>query len=208
VSSFGADGRSGAVLRVLGPDDDPLAKFGPFDAPNTDDDPGRGPLAALRRFREAVHRLLRRLSRGGHPTDRAQPPGQPRRRQRFGDATRGPLDLRVASVTGRRASGGVGPRPGAGLVIGFTVGDADPRYVGLTGTTHLPAASDQYDSTMTPSTTPVFPQMSAISHQPSWLHVPSTPRNPLPSGSVAASTISCDMITVSPSMVPGFVNHA
>lgn len=64
--AFGAEGRSGAVLRVLGPNDDPLAKFGPFDAPNPDDS-GRGPLAALRRFREAVHRLFGGSAEEGTP---------------------------------------------------------------------------------------------------------------------------------------------
>jgi hypothetical protein len=38
--------------------------------------------------------------------------------------------------------------------------------------------------------------MSAISHQPGAAHVPSTPSKTVPSGSVAGSTISCDMIPV------------
>jgi hypothetical protein len=65
--SFGADGRSDTVLRVLGPGDDPLSTFGPFDPPSTDDDSSRGPLAALRRFREAVHRLFGGSAEAGIP---------------------------------------------------------------------------------------------------------------------------------------------
>ena len=66
-AAFGADGQSGAVLRVLGPGDDPLVKFDLSAPPNPDQDSSRGPLAALRRFREAVHRLFGGSADAGVP---------------------------------------------------------------------------------------------------------------------------------------------
>ncbi len=63
--SYGADGQSTSVLRVLGPDDDPFAQFAPAEPSNTD--PERGPLAALRRLREAVHRLFGGSAEEGIP---------------------------------------------------------------------------------------------------------------------------------------------
>jgi hypothetical protein len=66
--SFGNDGQSTTVLRVLGPDDDPLGGLGPAEAGSpADGDTGRGPLAALRRFREAVHRLFGGSADAGIP---------------------------------------------------------------------------------------------------------------------------------------------
>jgi hypothetical protein len=51
-------------------------------------------------------------------------------------------------------------------------------------------------------------QMSAISHQPGPSQVRVTPRKPLPSGSVAASTSSWEMIAVMLPRSPALVNHA
>ncbi len=56
--SFGSDGRSSAVLRTLNPGDDPFGQVTASDPADPADDPDRGPLAALRRLREAVHRLF------------------------------------------------------------------------------------------------------------------------------------------------------
>lgn len=65
--SFGDDGQSSTVLRVLGPDDDPLGWLTTGGAGSAEDDTGRGPLAALRRFREAVHRLFGGSAEEGIP---------------------------------------------------------------------------------------------------------------------------------------------
>ena len=48
--SYGSDGRSVFVLRVLGPGDDPLG--------GEDNETSSGPLDALQHLREAVHRLF------------------------------------------------------------------------------------------------------------------------------------------------------
>ena len=61
---------------------------------------------------------------------------------------------------------------------------------------------------MTPLRTAVVLQMSAISHQPLCEQVPVTPRIAPPSGSVAASTISCEMMLARFVSVPLFVIHA
>jgi hypothetical protein len=84
--TFGADGQSVSVLRVLRPGDDPLVKFALSERPDTDQDASRGPVAALLRFREAVHRLFGGSAEQGtpptvlsllvNPTD-AQPSGAP-----------------------------------------------------------------------------------------------------------------------------------
>ncbi len=55
--ALGADGQS-AVLRVLHPDDDPFGDYTTSLVGDGADDSEGGPLAALRRFREAVHRLF------------------------------------------------------------------------------------------------------------------------------------------------------
>jgi hypothetical protein len=65
--SFGSDGLSSTVLRVLGPDDDPLGWLATIDAGTAEDDAGRGPLAALLRFREAVHQLFGGSAEEGIP---------------------------------------------------------------------------------------------------------------------------------------------
>ena len=64
--SFGSEGDSAAVLRTLGPDDDPFGSF-TASAPTDDEDGSGGPLAALRRLREAVHRLFGGSAEGGTP---------------------------------------------------------------------------------------------------------------------------------------------
>jgi hypothetical protein len=55
--SFGSDGSALSQLRVLKPGDDPFGVTSNGSSPDTEDE-GSGPLAALRRFREAVYRLF------------------------------------------------------------------------------------------------------------------------------------------------------
>lgn len=64
---FGSDGQSASVLRVLSPGDDPLGEFASSRPTSTDNDLDHGPLAALRRFREAVHRLFGGSAEEGVP---------------------------------------------------------------------------------------------------------------------------------------------
>jgi hypothetical protein len=72
-----------------------------------------------------------------------------------------------------------------------------------------PARLDQYAWTMMPSMlAQVDSQMSAISHQPGPSQVRLRPRKPLPSGSVADSTSSWEMIAVMLPRSPTLVNHA
>jgi hypothetical protein len=64
--SFGSDGASASVLRILRPGDDPFG--GSADgSPGDTDDSGGGPLAAIRRLREAVHRLFGGSADQGFP---------------------------------------------------------------------------------------------------------------------------------------------
>jgi hypothetical protein len=68
---------------------------------------------------------------------------------------------------------------------------------------------DQYAWTVMPSMlAQVDSQMSAISHQPGPWQVRLMPRKPLPSGSVADSTSSWEMIAVMLPRSPTLVNHA
>lgn len=76
--SFGHDGETPSRLRILGPDDDPLGAIDVTgDADGADgahadgavepDDADSGVLGALRRFREAVHRLFGGSAEQGAP---------------------------------------------------------------------------------------------------------------------------------------------
>jgi hypothetical protein len=56
--SFGTDGESASVLRILSPGDDPFGGIGEKGSASDTEDAETGPLAALRRLREAVHRLF------------------------------------------------------------------------------------------------------------------------------------------------------
>lgn len=65
--TFGSDGKSASKLRILKPDDDPLS----FVASGSTDtqEAESGPIAALRRLRDAVHRLFGSLAgEGPRPT--------------------------------------------------------------------------------------------------------------------------------------------
>jgi hypothetical protein len=66
--SYGADGGSASYLRVLTPEDDPWGWFNEPEPASDETDAGRSPLAALRRLREAVHRLY------GGSVDQEVPP--------------------------------------------------------------------------------------------------------------------------------------
>lgn len=66
-AAFGEDGLARSALRVLGPDDDPLALLGMSEESSADDDKDSGPLAAIRRFREAVYRLFGGSAEQGVP---------------------------------------------------------------------------------------------------------------------------------------------
>jgi hypothetical protein len=79
---------------------------------------------------------------------------------------------------------------------------------GHVGTAHPPAWFDQKDCTVTPSSIDVDEQTSPISHHPPWLHVPATPNQVLPSGSVADSTISWLTMRVRDDRLPELVIHA
>ena len=65
--SFGADGESASVLRILGPGDDPLGGWTSGEASDEADSSGSGPLAVIRRLREAVHHLFGGSAEAGVP---------------------------------------------------------------------------------------------------------------------------------------------
>ena len=66
--SFGADGESASVLRILEPGDDPFGGLTANGSPGeAEDDARTGLLAGLRRFREAVHRLFGGSAEDGPP---------------------------------------------------------------------------------------------------------------------------------------------
>jgi hypothetical protein len=63
--SFGSEGQATAVLRTLSPDDELFGQITAPDQTGAEDD--RGPLAALRRLREAAHRLFGGSAEEGTP---------------------------------------------------------------------------------------------------------------------------------------------
>lgn len=65
--SFGSDGESASVLRILRPGDDPFGGLIANGSSTDSDDSAGGPLAAIRRFREAVHRLFGGSAEEGPP---------------------------------------------------------------------------------------------------------------------------------------------
>ena len=66
--SFGVDGGSASVLRILEPGDDPFGGLTANGSSSETEDDGRsGLLAGLRRFREAVHRLFGGSAEEGPP---------------------------------------------------------------------------------------------------------------------------------------------
>ncbi len=65
--SFGSDGASASVLRILKPGDDPFGGPSVDGSSDDTDDSGSGPLAAIRRLREAVHRLFGGSADQGFP---------------------------------------------------------------------------------------------------------------------------------------------